>query len=228
MLEFLTNDNWLNPQFDYLMYLQNLRIHVGPVFDGFFMWISKFGEIEIPILVVCLIYWCFDFKSGVYLFSLNGLGLFVAQFFKMSACVYRPWILNDKIKPVEAAYRFAGGYSFPSGHSQLAASSWGGMAFLLAKKHKFLSVLIILGILLVGFSRNYLGVHTLQDVIFGLSIGFVLIFLVNALINWCEKSKDRYILFASIVNVLVALFVWYVLFKDYPMDYVNGKLLVNP
>ena len=228
MLEFLTNDSWLNPQFDYLLFLQNLRMHIGPVFDEFFMWISQFGEIEIPLLFICLIYWCFDFKSGVYLFSLNGLGLFIAQFFKMTACVYRPWVLNDSIKPVDAAFKNAGGYSFPSGHSQLAASSWGGMAFLIAKKHKILSALIILGVLLVGFSRNYLGVHTLQDVVCGLSIGFILIFAVNSLINWCENSKDRYILFASVIDILIVLFVWYVLFKNYPMDYVNGKLLVNP
>ena len=228
MLEFLTSPNWLNPQIDFVVYLQNIRMQIGPIFDDFLIWISRFGEIEFPLIFICMIYWCFDFKSGLYLFSLNALGIFAGQFLKMTACIYRPWVLSDSIRPVEAAFKNAGGYSFPSGHSQLAASNWGGMAFIVAKKNKILSLFLIFLILLVGFSRLYLGVHIPQDVCAGLLIGLVLIFAINALINYCEKNKNRYLYLLCIVNILIGLFLWYVIAKDYPIDYVNGKLLVNP
>jgi len=228
MLEFLSNESWLNPQIDYLIYLQNIRMHLSPIFDEVFMWVTRFGEMFIPMLVMCMIYWCFDFRAGVYLFSLNSFGLLISQFLKMVACVYRPWVLSDKIHPVRSAFGNAGGYSFPSGHTSMAVTSWGGMAFLCAKRHKILCILLVLAILFVGFSRNYLGVHTPQDIIGGLLIGAVLMFVINSLINWCEENRDRYLYLLVFVNILIVLFMVYVFTKNYPQDYLNGKLLVNP
>ncbi len=228
MLEFLSNESWLNPQIDYLIYLQNMRMHLNPIFDEVLMWVTKFGELEIPALVMLMIYWCFDFKAGIYLFTLNSFGLLISQFLKMVACVYRPWVLSDRVHPVQAAFGNAGGYSFPSGHTSMAATSWGGMAYLAAKKHKILCAILILAILFVGFSRNYLGVHTPQDIVGGLLIGGALIFAIPPLIDWCDKDKNRYLYLLVLVNILIILFLIYVFTKNYPQDYVNGKLLVNP
>ena len=166
--------------------------------------------------------------AGIYLFTLNSFGLLFSQFFKMSACIYRPWVLSDKIKPIDSALHFAGGYSFPSGHCGVASTSFGGLAFLFAKKHKFLCVLLVLLILLVGFSRIYVGVHTPQDVVVGLLIGLVLVFAINYLIKWCEKDKNRFLYLMCVVNILVFLLFYYVIAKDYPIDYLNGEVLVKP
>ncbi len=69
------------------------------------------------------------------------------------------------------------GYSFPSGHTMTATVLYGALAALLVSHterwlHRFLIVLAAgLIILLVGFSRIYLGAHYLTDVIGAMAEG---------------------------------------------------------
>lgn len=223
----LVDNSWINPQIDFLLWIQNIRLHIGSGLDLFFLKATMFGEFFISTLLISIIYWCVDSRAGVYLFSLNSISLMCSQLFKMLACVYRPWIINDKIKPVEAAMKFASGYSFPSGHSSIAASCLGGVAFLYRKKI-WLCITLMIIILFVGISRLYLGVHTPQDILAGFLTGLILIFVIDKIINWCEKDKKRYLYFLIIADILAICAIALILLKHYPTDYVNGKLLVNP
>ena len=211
-----------------LLFLQNLRIGKLEFFDKFFLSITIFGEFWLPTLICAVTYWCIDFRAGIYLFSMEGFNSLIAHFLKMIACVYRPWVLSDKIQPSPLAIPFAKGYSFPSGHSAMSSSVLGGTAYLLRQK-KWICTLLISLILLIGFSRLWLGVHTPQDVIGGFSIGLILIFVVNKIVNWAEKDANRYLLLALLTNILAILSViWIYKFNTYRLDYVNGELLVNP
>ena len=225
--ELLSNNGWITPQIDYLVWLQNIRMQCGGVFDECFLSITALGELLVPTSLICIIYWCINANAGLYLFTLNSLGLHIAHFMKMLACIYRPWVLSDRVKPIESALKMSGGYSFPSGHSAMASTTWGGMAFLLRNK-KIICTLLILMILLIAFSRTYVGVHTPQDVIIGVSIGLILVFVVHFLLKWCEKNKNRYLYSMVIFSLLVIWSAVYMVNKYYPMDYVDGKLLVNP
>ncbi len=228
MIECLSNPSWINPQIDCLLFLQNFRIGHLEALDKFFLSITIFGEFWLPTLICAITYWCIDFKSGIYLFSLESSNILLTHFFKMLACVYRPWILNNSLHPSELAVPFAKGYSFPSGHSAMASSIIGGVAYLVRNK-KWLCATLIGLILLIGFSRLWLGVHTPQDVICGLSIGLILIFAINSLINWAEQNKNRYLYLTGIVDILALLALIYVdFFNSYRIDYVSGELLVNP
>ncbi|MCQ2754787.1 MAG: phosphatase PAP2 family protein [bacterium] len=225
MIEVFSYTHLLNLQLDFLLWLQNIRIHHNEL-NQFLLWLTKFGEFYIPSLICLTIYWCISLIDGVYLFSLFYANVFFTQLIKMLACVYRPWILNDKIKPPAEAIRGAGGYSFPSGHSSKVASVFGGLAIIY--KNKYLTTLVILLILSIMFSRMWLGVHTLQDVIIGFLIGIVLIFILKPFINWLEENKNRYFYIITIINILTVATVWYIRYKTYPMDYFDGHLIVNP
>lgn len=228
MIEFLSSGSWINPQIDFLVSLQNIRIAHFEMFNKFFLSITVFGEFWLPTLISAIIYWCFDAKIGTYLFSTFGLNLIFTQLFKMIACVYRPWILSNKVKPVKEAITYALGYSFPSGHSASASAIFGGIG-LSYKKHLFIPATALILFLLVGFSRMWLGVHTPQDVIVGFSIGISLVFVMNFLINWAEKNKNRYLYLLLIINIFTFSALFYICyFNQYPIDYINGKLLVNP
>lgn len=228
MIEFLSNSDWISPQIDFLLILQNIRVSHFNMFDNLFLSITAIGEFWLPTLICALVYWCVDFKSGIYLFSLSAYNVFFAQLFKMIACVYRPWVLSDKIQPVKKALALAIGYSFPSGHSAQASALLGGIALLVRKKI-FISILLVILVLIVGFSRLWLGVHTPQDVVIGLLIGFSLVFILNSMINWAEKNTNRYLYIFGVTNILILIALIYICyFNSYPIDYVNGKLLVNP
>ena len=149
---------------DYLLFLQNLREATGGFLDGAFELITKLGEASIATLLVALIYWCVNKREGIFLMLTFYYNRVINAFIKITACVYRPWIRDPRVTPVEAALEDATGYSFPSGHSANATSVFGGLA-LNRKYHKAFRIGMIALILLVAFSRNYLGVHTPQDVI---------------------------------------------------------------
>ena len=79
------------------------------------------------------------------------------------------------------------GFSYPSGHSMVSMAYYGFIAYIIYKKqtNKLIKTIIIISliltILLVGFSRIYLGVHYLSDVIGGflLSTFYLMIFIKN-------------------------------------------------
>lgn len=228
MIEFLSDPSWIHPQTDFLLFLQNIRTSIPEIVDKIFLSITIFGEFWLPTLISAIVYWCIDFRAGIYLFSLEGINSLLAHFFKMIACVYRPWILDNRIQPSKLAVPYARGYSFPSGHSFMSSSVFGGIAYI-NKKNKLAVTLLILLILLVGFSRLWLGVHTPQDVLCGLFTGVILVFVMKPLIDWAEEKESRYLHLLGIINTLAILALIYVyFFNTYRMDYVSGELLVDP
>ena len=228
MIDCLSNPEWINPQIDFLLFLQNLRIGHLEVFDNFFLSVTIFGEFWLPTLICAIIYWCIDFKAGFYMFTLQSINIFITHLFKMLACVYRPWVLSENIHPSELAVPYAKGYSFPSGHSAMSSSILGGTAYIF--RHKLFICLLCIGlILLVGFSRLWLGVHTPQDVICGLLIGITVVFGSNYILKLAEKNKNGDMILMGIINLTAIIVLIYLCcFNQYPADYVSGELLVDP
>lgn len=83
--------------------------------------------------------------------------------------------------------QYADGYSFPSGHTMTAVLTYGLLATVLVRqlrgrKRYLPPVLAVLIVAMVGFSRIYLGVHYLTDVLAGtLVAGACLILAIAAL-----------------------------------------------
>jgi len=217
---------WYTWQINYLLFLQHLRDITGGIFDNFFLNITHGGETIIPSGIIAVIYWCINTEFASFILLNLGISTFISDLLKNIACIYRPWILDSRIQPVPKALEMAGGYSFPSGHTQNAVSIWGSMAY--KTKNKIFTALLIIFILLIAFSRNYLGVHTPQDVIVSLVFTAAVIFISPKLLQWINNGKNRDIwVYLIAVFSLVACLV-FEHFKSYPMDYVNGQLLVSP
>ena len=212
---------------EYLLFLQNFRNGINDALTPFMEMISLFA-VTYLIIVPAFVYWCVDKRSGLYTLASYNICIAVNAVLKLTVCAYRPWIRDSRILPAGDAITTATGYSFPSGHTATAVPIYGGLAVSAWKKLRWISVLCIVCIALTGFSRNYLGVHTPQDVLVGLALGSLMLFAVSALFRYLAEhpEKENIFLAAGIVFGIAALF--YITLKPYPMDYVDEKLLVDP
>lgn len=212
---------------DYLVFLQNFRDVSHHIFDHFFLNVTMFGEELIPILIICLLYWVINKKIGVYILWSYLFGYVVNTLAKVTACIYRPWILDSRIHPLPQAIPAATGYSFPSGHTAGAATTWGGLAYAYwnNKLLRYLSIFIILAVM---FSRNYLGVHTPQDVIVSFLISIVVLYLAKVAIDYSKSGKNHDLYIVGIVFFVTIATLIYLNIKYYPVHYLFGKILYSP
>jgi len=214
---------------DYLLLLQEFRNSTNNLLTPFMEWISWLSISCWPFIVCACISWAFCKKSGTFLLICSSFGYLVNATFKNTFCVYRPWIRDASIIPAGDSIVTATGYSFPSGHTQAATAYYGGGAWLLFKSKRFwIGTALILMILVTGFSRNYLGVHTPQDVVVALLATFCVIVFNSYILHTIEQHKNGDLLFFGIGIITVIAFLCYITFKPYPMDYIDGKLLVDP
>ena len=211
----------------YLLFLQNIRVATGGVFDEFFNAISKVAVDLMPFLPF-IIFWCVSKKWGYRYLTTLGIGELTNGIIKLTVCAYRPWIRSDLIEPAGDSKVAATGYSFPSGHTMSGTSTYGTTVAWQRKKRTWLAVICGILIALTGFSRNFLGVHTPQDVIVGFSEALVIILLVGMAQKKID-GNDKILDILSLVGVAAVIgTLIYIQVKPYPMDYADGALLVDP
>lgn len=210
----------------YLLLLQQFRESAGELMTSFMMLITNFAMIGSAVLCV-IIFWTVDKVLGYWLISNTVSGLFINNVIKLTACVYRPWIRDPRIIPDSDALATATGYSFPSGHSMNGASLFGG-AGLRKELPRGTRIVLFLIMAFIAFSRNYLGVHTPQDVIVGTTAGLLVMWLTGKLLNWVEAHPEKDILVLVIGGAIAAAVAIFAALKPYPVDYnAEGKLLVD-
>ena len=101
------------------------------------------------------------------------------------------WLFGRK-RPLSPLLQAARGLSFPSGHAIMSMSFYG--LFIYWVLHSplpswavvALTVLLILLIILIGFSRVYLRVHYASDVLAGFIIGLIWLFITLAVVEKVE------------------------------------------
>ena len=81
------------------------------------------------------------------------------------------------------------GYGFPSGHAQNSTTFWGYLA--ITTQNVFIIVLAIVLIILISYSRLYLNVHYPIDVIGGILIGTLMVFVYYFLSNFLEEKVEK-------------------------------------
>lgn len=188
----------------FLYWLEDLR---NPIFDFIFSVITLFGEETIFMAVGMIIFWCLNKYDGYYLLCVGFFGTLINQFLKITCRIPRPWVKDPNFTIVESAREAAGGYSFPSGHTQVSVGLFGGIAR--RSKQKILRGVMIALCVLVPFSRMYLGVHTPWDVAVSVCIALILIFVLHPLFQRAEK--DARVMY-GILGVLSAIVVAYLLY----------------
>ena len=191
-----------------LYFFEKIRL---PGLNEFMLAITTLGE-ETSFLVIALIlFWCVDKYVGYYSLSVGFVGTIVNQFMKLWFRIPRPWVLDENFTILEQAREGASGYSFPSGHTQSSVGTFGAIAY--TTKRKLLRFLSIAAVILVPFSRMYLGVHTPLDVSVAAAMAAILIFALKPVI----LSEKRPCVFPVFLGIMVAVSVAFLCFVElYP------------
>ena len=142
----------------------------NPFWDGFFIMLSFLGSEPAYIFLFAALFWNIDKRFGFRLAVLFLFSMAMNSWLKDVFHFTRP-IGQKGIRSLYLSS--ATGYSFPSGHSQAAATLYPYLlAHWKALKWKILGMFMLLGI---GFSRLYLGVHWPGDVLGGYALGGILV-----------------------------------------------------
>lgn len=125
--------------------------------------------------------------------------------------------------------------SFPSGHAALSVALYGFLvSFLIQdvfRKRISRAITFLLGaalILAIGFSRLYLGLHFVSDILSGYIIGLFWLFVADSFMDWEFLKKD--IIFPNISArnrewIVIGMVAWWVLFfAAYALNWMAGLL----
>ena len=201
-------------QLDFIHWLQSLR---SPLFDTFFTAINMTAEDNFITAIAIILLWCVD--------PLVGLRFLLPLLFSG----YLNSVLKDlfhTLRPAAEQVRFLavppdGSYAFPSGHTQNAAVLWSYLAGHYRKKA--LVVIAVLIIPLVGLGRIYRGAHWPVDVLGGMAIGLVLVWLALTFYRFWDRRSLSLPLRGQLALGVIVPFTLFVVYPESSM--VTGSAL---
>lgn len=189
-------------QLEFLKWLEGIRTEF---LNNFFVGITFIGEETVMILIVVSLWFAVNKELGQKVLFITASSLCVNTIIKNVTKIPRPFTQGISCVRVETAT----GYSFPSGHTQMFAT-WSTL-FAVKYKKLWLSILIGVLILLVGFSRLYLGAHYPMDVITGIILGVGISILGNRLF---DRIYDKKKLYGAVLAVFTPFVVFFLITAD--------------
>lgn len=136
--------------------------------EAFWLTITELGRDEVFIVVLALYIWLVRPRAGRDLGVAFALSYLVNSALKYGLYLPRPFTDDPTVASL-AAQKTAGGPGLPSGHAQMTATLWGGIAAQLGRGGMWGAALVLIA--LVSLSRLTLNVHYPADVIVGLLLG---------------------------------------------------------
>ena len=194
-----------------------------PFLDTLFGAVTYLGDEMVYMAMAVVVYWCFSKGLGYYILTSGFVGTVANQFMKITFRIPRPWVLDPEFQIVESAREAATGYSFPSGHTQNVFASFGSLAAWTRRAP--LRALSILAIVLVAFSRMYVGVHTPLDVGVAAAMGLVLTLALYPLFRDIDSRPQRmYGLLLGMI-ALCAAYLFYV--ELWPVEMTSSIMSIR-
>ena len=170
-----------------------LTVFRNPQLVTVFLWITSFGKWQVTAMaVIATTATMWLQRQRYYVIPL----LIVVFGSEIMTAIGKIALHRERPSGLVPAYTEVS-FSFPSGHATIAVALYGFLAYYAWRQTKswywkvnilFASLAIILAI---GFSRLYLGVHFLSDVLSGYLVGFLWLIAAIAIIEWRTAQAKR-------------------------------------
>lgn len=156
----------------------------SPTLDRFMMFVTNFGSEQVYVALLVTAFVGVSARNGRRLAIYFLAGVYVMELLKLLFDAPRPFQLDPSLLRSSAAGDTAAGASFPSGHALSIMLLWGLAASYIRRTWFSVVAAVIVG--LVAVSRIYLGVHFPIDVVVGLALGLLFVYLGRMLdrVKW--------------------------------------------
>jgi membrane-associated phospholipid phosphatase len=177
-----------------LAVFERIRSWVNPRRNRVMMFITFLGKHQFLVPANLLLIFYFLLIARENWFSIRATAIALSSLVLMLILKQ----LFRRKRPLSPLLQAAKGLSFPSGHAIMAVSFFGLIIYCLLHSELsiwlqiILTTTLVILILLIGFSRIYLRVHYISDVLAGFIIGLLWLMISLAVIAKMEKySKDQ-------------------------------------
>jgi len=192
---------------------------------------SFLGTQYANMLLMCVMYWCVDNRLGirlaVSLMISNSFNTCLKWLFKYP----RPYWVDARVH----ALSLESSFGLPSGHAMISTTVWGNV--ILWFRQRWITILLVTVLIFIGFSRLYLGVHFLSDVLAGWIFAFILLFILQKIekpvLTWLSKMnlvRQLCIFFISslIIVAFFLTFYWFLSDWQIPESWIMISRLTAP
>lgn len=166
-----------------IIYLNSLG---SSQFDAFWIFVTTGKNWALLYAYVTFLFFKkFSFKKAIWIILLGILSCFIAlilvELIKRNVARFRP-INNKEIQHLLRVVVKEKNFSFVSGHSAFSMT-FATYVFLVLRNNTRYIWLIFIFPALFAYSRLYLGVHFLTDILSGLLLGFLIATLISKLVK---------------------------------------------
>ena len=188
-------------------FLQQLRTGAA---DQLIVLVTEAGSVGVllPVVVVVLAWllWRRCWRTAAYWVGSAAFAELMVQVLKRTLGRQRPFVLYEGVEQ----------FSFPSGHATVSVVVLGFLAFLVSRRQSGpwrtgVGVAVTLYVVMVAFSRLYLGAHWFSDVVGGASFGLAWVAFVSMVYTHRAVGEDlapRRLAAVAGLAIAIALSVW--------------------
>jgi membrane-associated phospholipid phosphatase len=189
-------------------FLNSIHLFIGGWFDVFMFIITKMGDEIFYTLFLPVLFWCYDRSNSVKIGVIFLVSITINNLIKDIFSNPRPDCSNllEGIRELCTKHS-PSSPGFPSGHTQGSLSMWGAIMYLI--RNRTVIILGLIMIIIIPYSRMYLGVHFLGDIVGGYVLGFLILIIMIPLIRYTEKRYDRIGDIVLIIAIIVIPFIIY-------------------